>query len=78
MIDIKSMANWVVYAALAVIGWLARALWYAVKELRTDLARLREELPEKYVLKDDFREDMKEIKAMLGRIFDRLDGKADK
>ena len=28
--------------------------------------------------RDDYRADMREIKEMLGKIFDRLDGKADK
>ena len=31
-----------------------------------------------YVARDDYRADMREIKEMLGKIFDRLDGKADK
>ena len=35
-------------------------------------------MPSNYVARDDYRADMVDIKAMLGRIFDRLDGKADK
>lgn len=34
--------------------------------------------PENFVRKDDYREDVREIKAMLHQIFDRLDAKADK
>ena len=30
------------------------------------------------VTRDDYRSDLKEIKEMLGKIFDRLDNKADK
>ena len=69
-------------AALAVVssatGWFARELWAAVKELKADLAKLREDLPRTYVARDDHRADMREIKELLGKIFDRLDGKADK
>ena len=36
------------------------------------------EIPEKYVAKDDYREDIREIKEMLGAIFKRLENKADK
>ena len=62
----------------AVTGWFARELWSAVKELKADLAKLREDLPRTYVARDDYRSDMRDIKEMLGKIFDRLDGKADK
>lgn len=61
-----------------IIGWFARELWTAVKDLKADLAKLREELPKTYVVKDDYREDMREIKDMLSKIFDRLDSKQDK
>lgn len=59
-------------------GWFAREMWSAVKELQADLAKLREELPSRYVAKDDFKEGIREIKDMLGRLFDRLDQKVDK
>ena len=62
----------------AVFGWLARELWTAVKNLKEDLTRLSVELPKTYVTRDDYRADLKEIKDMLGKIFDRLDNKADK
>ena len=35
-------------------------------------------VPEKYVAKDDYRVDIREIKDMLGAIFKRLENKADK
>jgi uncharacterized coiled-coil DUF342 family protein len=59
-------------------GWFARELWAAVKELKADLAKLREELPKTYVARDDYRDDIKEIKDMLTRLFDRIDNKVDK
>jgi hypothetical protein len=35
-------------------------------------------LPHDYVVKDDYRADIAEIKSILKQIFDKLDGKADK
>lgn len=65
-------------AAASVLGWFARELWAAVKDLKGDLAKLREELPKTYVTRDDFKEDIRDIKDMLTKLFDRLDNKADK
>lgn len=65
-------------AVMAVIGWFAREMWGAVKELKSDLSKLREQLPSTYVTKDDYREDMKEIKGLLNKISDKLDNKQDK
>lgn len=36
------------------------------------------DLPHSYVAKDDYRNDIKDIKEILKQIFDKLDGKADK
>jgi hypothetical protein len=36
---------------LTVMGWFARELWAAVKDLKTDLAKLRENLPKEYLQK---------------------------
>ena len=65
-------------AAMAVGGWFGRELWGAVKELKVDIAGLKEGLPKTYVMRDDYREDVREIKQMLGKIFDKLDAKVDK
>jgi hypothetical protein len=63
---------------MTVVGWFARELWAAVKELKADLAKLREDLPKVYVARDDYREDIRDIKAMLAKIFEKLESKADK
>jgi cell division protein FtsB len=74
----QTIINFVLGIASTAIGWFARELWTAVKDLKSDLAKLREELPKTYVTRDDFREDMRELKDMLGKIFDKLDAKQDK
>ena len=76
--DTQTAVNIVLGTASTAIGWFARELWTAVKDLKSDLAKLREELPKTYVTRDDFREDMRELKDMLGKIFDKLDAKQDK
>lgn len=74
----QTLLNWVYGGAMTALGWFGRVLWEADKELRQDLSKLREDLPKQYVAKDDYREDVREIKAMLEKIFDRLETKADK
>jgi len=76
--DSQNLINAALAVASSVTGWFARELWAAVKELKADLAKLRGELPREYVMKEDYRRDIYENKDMLGKIFDRLEGKADK
>lgn len=78
MAEYQIYINFALVTVSGIIGWFARELWTAVKDLKADLAKLREELPKTYVVKDDYREDMREIKDMLGKIFDQLREKADK
>jgi hypothetical protein len=63
---------------LAGMGWLARELWGAVKELRKDLHIIEVALPSNYIRKDEFQEGVKELKDICRQIFERLENKADK
>ena len=74
----QDLINAMLAGGFTVLGWFARELWAAVKELKADLAKLREELPREYVARDDYREDIRDIKAMLEKIFEKLEQKADK
>jgi hypothetical protein len=74
----QDLINIAFVASASVLGWFAREMWAAVKELKADLAKLREELPRNYVVRDDYKDDIREIKEMLTKLFDRLNGKADK
>ena len=76
--DKQDLLNIAFGVVSSVLGWFAREMWSAVKELKADLAKLREELPRSYVMKEDYRRDIYEIKEMLNKIFDRLDNKVDK
>ena len=42
------------------------------------MAALKERLSGEYVHKEDYRNDIKELKEMLRQIFDKLDNKQDK
>jgi hypothetical protein len=76
--NLQTIINIVLSAFMLGVGWFARELWEAIKGLKDDLSKLREDLPKTYVVKEDWRSDMREIKDILGKIFDRLDSKADK
>jgi len=74
----QHLINALLAGGFTVLGWFARELWAAVKELKADLAKLREDLPREYVIRTDYREDIRDIKAMLAKIFEKLEAKADK
>jgi cell division protein FtsB len=76
--DYQTILNAALALISSVTGWFARELWAAVKELKADLAKLREDLPKEYVTKDDYKGDIRELKEMINKIFDKLDHKTDK
>jgi hypothetical protein len=76
--DNQQFLNIVLGTAMAVFGWFARELWSAVKELKLDLSKLREDLPRAYVTKDDYRQDIRELKDIMNKVFDKLEHKLDK
>ena len=67
---------------VSIAGFLAVFVFYQVmqriQKLEDEDKSLRQSLPEKYVSKDDYREDIKEVKDILRQIFDKLDAKQDK
>ena len=65
-------------AVLMVAGWLFRELWTAVIALQADIRKIEIDLPTTYIRRDEFSDNMKEIKDMLAKIFDKLENKADK
>ncbi len=76
--ELQGLLNLAAGIAFAFVGWFGREMWSAVKELKNDLAKLREELPKTYLPKDDFKDSIKEIKEMLQDIQKELKQKADK
>jgi hypothetical protein len=76
--DWQNLINLAGGAALATIGWFARQLWDAVQKLKADMSRLELSISDNYVKKDDWKDGIKELKEMLGKIFDKLDSKQDR
>lgn len=76
--EMQNFINLLGGAALSVLGWFARQLWDAMKELRADLHVLEVNLPDNYVKRSDLDKRMDHIEDMFQRIYDKLDAKADK
>ena len=55
-------------------GWILSHIYRAIERLDMDIRSM----PSRYVRRDDYRDDMGEIKVLLGKISDKLDHKADK
>ncbi len=72
--DYQVLFNLAVTAAAFFGGWILSRIYSAIDRLDDDVR----DLPKVYVSKDDYREDLREIKDLLGAIFKRLDNKADK
>lgn len=78
VMDTQTLINLGGAIILAGMGWLARELWGAVKELRKDLHIIEVALPSNYIRKDEFADGVKELKDICRQIFERLENKADK
>ena len=67
---------------VCVAGFLGAFVFYQVMQRlqrsEDKLAELERNLPHDYVQKDDYRNDVRELKDMLRQLFDKLDNKADK
>jgi len=65
-------------AAVSVVGffggWILNNIYKAIERLEEDARST----PAKYVRRDDYREDMNEVKFLLSKISDKLDHKVDK
>jgi hypothetical protein len=55
-------------------GWVLNNVSKSIDRLDVDVRAM----PHMYVSREDYKDDMREIKDMLGKIFDRLEAKQDK
>ena len=78
MDDLQTILNMVFSVSMMLAGWGLRTVWDAVKTLQNDIKEIERDLPSTYVRRDDYKDDMAEVKDILHKIFDRLDNKADK
>jgi hypothetical protein len=76
--DIQTLLNIIVPISVGCLGWFARQLWEATQKLKDDLKRIEVDLPTNYVTKTDIQARFDKLEAILDRLFEKLDKKADK
>ena len=74
----QELFNILVMAVGGLGGWVLKAVWEAIRDLKNDVKELGHEVRVGYVRRDDFLDAIDRIETMLSRIFDKLDDKADK
>lgn len=87
--DTQSLIN-ILFGITGVFGgWILKVVWDSLQSLRLELRQMDLKMHEDFVRRDDFKDAMsehkadmqngfKEIKDMIGLLFKKLDGKADK
>jgi len=56
----------------AITGGVVRNIMKDIKDLEHNMNHCQSTLPKEYVLKDDYKTEVKEIKSMLGEIYSIL------
>ena len=74
MMDYQVLFNIAVAIAGFFGGWTLNRIYLAIDRLDGDVRNM----PHNYISKDDYKTDIRDIREMLGKIFDKLDNKADK
>ena len=72
--DYQVLFNLAVILASFFGGWTLNSITKTLERLDADVRAM----PLKYVNRDDFHRDIDELKNICGKIFDRLEAKADK
>lgn len=72
--DLQILFNIAVGLAGAFGGWILSNIYRSIERLDADVRAL----PHTYVTRDDYKEDIREVKTLLNKMMDKLDGKADK
>jgi hypothetical protein len=74
MMDYQVLFNIAVAIAGFFGGWTLNRIYIAIDRLDGDVRNM----PHNYISKDDYKADIRDIRDLLGKIFDKLDNKADK
>jgi cell fate (sporulation/competence/biofilm development) regulator YmcA (YheA/YmcA/DUF963 family) len=73
-VEPQFLINILFAAAGTAFGWILNSISRSIVRIEDRIS----EIPMIYVNRDDYRSDIQDIKGMLGKIFDRLDQKADR
>lgn len=81
----QSLINWIIASAGALIGFILKSIWDAVKDLQTSdkeladkVSRIEVLVAGEYVKKEEFNSIMLRLFEKLDHIESKIDGKADK
>lgn len=76
--DTQSLINILFSVIGAIGGFVAKAMWDAIKSLQTEMSALQASVSANYVRRDDFRDHASRVEDALIRIEDKLGHKVDK
>lgn len=63
---------------VSVAGWFTKMVWDKIGKIERNIVDIQKDFHDRYVRRDDYHHDMRDIKSMLDKIFNRLDEKVDK
>ena len=72
--DAQTVFNSVIAVARFLAGMILNNIYRAIERLDKDVRMM----PSQYVPRDDYRNDIREMREMLAKIFDKLENKVDK
>jgi len=76
--DNQQIFNFFVAIAAFLVAYVFNQTTRKIQKLEDDANAMREMMLRDYVQKDDYKNDIAEIKTILRQIFDKLDSKQDK
>ena len=74
----QDLLNIIIGVAGTAMGWMLKVVWDSIRLLQDEMKALERTIHTQYVSKNDYKEDIQELKDMLKAIFKRLEQKADK
>lgn len=74
----QDLLNIIIGVAGTAMGWMLKVVWDSIRLLQDEMKSLERVIHTKYVTKDDYKDDIRDVKDMLNAIFKRLEQKADK
>lgn len=78
MLDYQTLIDTALAGILALVGWWNKTMYNTIQDQQKELSTFKQDVPQKYVSKEDHKDDLREIKDMFKHIMDKLDQKADK
>jgi len=74
-LDLSALGLILISALIGFVGWTVKRIVADVKSLEKDHANFKTHVAETYVEKADLHQQLQDIKQMIQRLFEKLDGK---